>query len=82
MIVLVDILPEATDDYPYGFLMCVLGDLLIYWVDRYGTNIGSYAAVSGMGIHNLCEGIILMHWVPKFLRLWQQLCSYTSSPKV
>ncbi len=48
MIVLVDILPEATDDFPYGFLMCVLGDLLIYWVDRYGTNIGSYAAVSGM----------------------------------
>ena len=59
MIVLMDILPEATDGYPYGFLMCVLGGLLVYWIDRYGRSIGGYAAVSGMGVHNLCEGIIL-----------------------
>jgi len=58
-IVLMDILPEATEHYPYGFLICAIGALCIYGLDRYGKHIGGHAAVLGMGFHDFCEGAIL-----------------------
>ncbi len=58
-IVLMDILPDATEHYPHGFLICVAGALCLYGLDKYGKHIGGYAAVAGMGFHDFCEGAVL-----------------------
>ena len=58
-VVLLDILPDATEHYAYGFLICAAGAFVIYLIDRYGRHIGGPAAVLGMGFHDFCEGAVL-----------------------
>ncbi|HEY8805322.1 MAG TPA: hypothetical protein VIM42_09510 [Clostridium sp.] len=58
-IVFSDILPDATKNFSYGYLVCILGVLCMCLVGTNRKNIGNYTAVAGMGFHNFCEGIIL-----------------------
>jgi len=58
-VVLTDILPDAAEHYRYAALICIIGALFVYGVDKYGKHIGGYAAVSGLAFHDFCEGAIL-----------------------
>ncbi len=58
-IVLTDILPDAAEHYRYAALICMIGILSIYVLDKYGKHIGGYAAVSGIAFHDFCEGAVL-----------------------
>lgn len=62
-IVLTDIIPDATEDYSIGWLVLALGILvgvaLMFKAGERGSNAGRTAAIAGMGLHNICEGIVL-----------------------
>jgi ZIP family zinc transporter len=65
-IVLFDLLPDATEHYPTGYLLFALGALVMFAVWRSGkqrsrktfTNGSGSVAVAGMALHNLGEGIL------------------------
>lgn len=58
-IVIADILPDATENFKYGYLACILGILCMYLISKKSSRIGTYSTILGMGFHNLCEGIVL-----------------------
>ena len=62
-IVLFDIIPDATTDNPSGWLLLAvgvaLGALLMFKAGARGSRTGSLAAVGGMALHNLSEGIMV-----------------------
>jgi len=58
-IVIADILPDATENFKLGYLICILGILCMYLISRKSSRIGTYSTIVGMGFHNICEGIIL-----------------------
>ncbi len=59
IIVFMDILPDALEHYSIGAIICILGILFMYLIDKYANYVGGYAAVLGMGFHDFCEGAIL-----------------------
>jgi hypothetical protein len=62
-IVVADIVPDATADYSLGWLFLaagfVIGVALMAGAGERRTKIGSAAAIAGMGLHNICEGIVM-----------------------
>ncbi len=62
-IVLADIIPDATEDYAAGWLLlaagAAIGVLLLFSGGQRGSNAGNAAAIAGMGLHNICEGIVM-----------------------
>jgi len=59
IIVFMDILPDALEHYPIGIVICLLGIIATYLLDKYANYVGGYAAVLGMGFHDFCEGTLL-----------------------
>jgi zinc transporter ZupT len=62
-IVLVDIVPDAVEDNPWGWPLSAIGIAvgasLMLNAGRRGAGIGKGLAIVGMGLHNLGEGIVL-----------------------
>jgi len=62
-IVIADIIPDATENNPWGWGLiavgAVLAGALMFKAGQRGSGIGNGAAIAGMGLHNLCEGIVL-----------------------
>jgi len=62
-IVLVDVIPDAIEGHPFAFLTVALGIAvglaLVSQADKHASSVGNGAAIAGMGLHNVCEGIIL-----------------------
>ena len=67
-IVLADIIPDATEDYSLGWLALAAGFLagvvLMFRAGARGSGAGTAAALGGMGLHNICEGIVLAAAAP------------------
>ncbi len=67
-IVLADIIPDATEDYSLGWLALaagfVAGVVLMFKAGERGSGAGTTAALGGMGLHNICEGIVLATAAP------------------
>jgi len=58
-IVITDIIPDSTENFPYAYLVVILGIASMYLASKVGKFIGKYSAVLGMGFHNFCEGVVL-----------------------
>ncbi len=62
-IVLIDVTPDATEDYLAGWLFlavgAAIGAVLMFKGGRDGATAGNTGAIAGMGLHNICEGIVL-----------------------
>ncbi len=62
-IVLIDVTPDATEDYLAGWAFLALGSavgaVLMFKGGRLGAEAGNTGAIVGMGLHNICEGIVL-----------------------
>lgn len=62
-IVAADIIPDAVEDNAQiWFLVAIgaaVGTLLMFKGGQSGASIGSAAGIAGMGLHNICEGIVL-----------------------
>lgn len=62
-IVLADIVPDATEDYSAGWLFLaagfLIGVVLMFGAGERRSNVGRAAGLAGMGLHNICEGIVL-----------------------
>jgi len=62
-IALADIIPDATENYPQGWLLLAIGLMvgiaLMFKKSERGSSAANTASVIGMGLHNLCEGIVL-----------------------
>jgi len=62
-IVLADIIPDATEGYATGWLFLsaglAIGVALMFSGGQRGSNAGNAAAIAGMGLHNICEGIVM-----------------------
>nr|WP_294504437.1 hypothetical protein [uncultured Rhodopila sp.] len=62
-IVLADIVPDAIEDYSTGWLFLaagfVAGVALMFGAGERRSGVGRAAAIAGMGLHNICEGIVM-----------------------
>jgi zinc transporter ZupT len=62
-IVLIDVTPDATEDYLAGWAFlaagAAIGAVLMFKGGRLGVGAGNTGAIVGMGLHNICEGIVL-----------------------
>ncbi len=62
-IVVADILPDAVTGNPLEWLVVaaglVAGAALMLRAGRGGAGVGNAAAIAGMALHNVCEGIVL-----------------------
>ncbi len=62
-IVLIDVTPDATEDYLAGWAFlaigAILGAALMFMGGKRGAAAGNAGAIVGMGLHNICEGIVL-----------------------
>jgi ZIP family zinc transporter len=63
-IVLADIVPDATEDYSPGWLFLAAGFLiglaLMFSAGERRPNAGRAAAIAGMALYNICEGIVIV----------------------
>ena len=62
-IVLLDMLPDATTHYASGWMLVAAGVIsaavLMYAAGERGSSLGRSGAILGLGLHNLCEGMVL-----------------------
>ena len=58
-VVFLDIIPDATENYSFGYWICAIGIIVMLVTVRIEKHIGNYSAVAGLGIHNFAEGIII-----------------------
>ncbi|WP_297425466.1 hypothetical protein [Clostridium sp.] len=58
-IVLMDILPDSTENFSLGFIICGIGIIVMFSITKFLKKAGSYTSVVGMGFHNFCEGVVL-----------------------
>jgi ZIP family zinc transporter len=58
-IVLMDVLPDATEDFSIGFIIFGLGIIVMFGITKFAKKAGGYTSVVGMGFHNFCEGVVL-----------------------
>ncbi len=62
-IVVADVMPDALENNPAGWLPLGLGAVaaaaLMFKAGRQGPVLGRAGALAGMALHNLCEGIVL-----------------------
>jgi ZIP family zinc transporter len=61
--VLIDVTPDATEDFAAGYIFLAVGALvgavLMFKGGARGATAGNSGAIVGMGLHNICEGIVL-----------------------
>lgn len=58
-VVLLDIIPDATEDFAFGYWLVVIGFVAMFAVGFYTNSAGKYSAVLGLAIHNIAEGVII-----------------------
>ncbi|MDR3518146.1 MAG: hypothetical protein P4M00_20295 [Azospirillaceae bacterium] len=62
-IVIIDVIPDATEDYLPGWIVLAagvaVGAALMFRSGARGAAVGNTGAIAGMGLHNICEGIVL-----------------------
>ncbi len=62
-IVVADIIPDATEDYPLGWLLATAGAAvsaaLMFGAGGRGSIAGRAAGLAGMALHNIGEGIVM-----------------------
>lgn len=54
-----DIIPDASENFKYAYVLVVLGVAAMFAISNLGKFVGNYSAVLGMGFHNFCEGVVL-----------------------
>jgi ZIP family zinc transporter len=59
VVVLLDIIPDATEDFSLGYWICATGFVAMFIVGSFGKRISNYSAAAGFAIHNIAEGIII-----------------------
>jgi ZIP family zinc transporter len=59
-IIIADILPDATENFQWGYLICIGAIGFMFLLEMAFNHISSYTAVGGMAFHNFFEGIVVM----------------------
>ncbi|AKB51724.1 hypothetical protein MSBRW_2471 [Methanosarcina barkeri str. Wiesmoor] len=58
-VVLLDIIPDATEDLSAGYWLVAIGFIAMFAAGFYTKSVGKYSAVLGLAIHNIAEGVII-----------------------
>jgi zinc transporter ZupT len=58
-VVLLDIIPDATEDFAPGYLLVAIGFMAMLTLGFFTKKVGKYSAVMGLAIHNFAEGVIV-----------------------
>lgn len=58
-VVLLDIIPDATEDFASGYLLVAIGFIAMLIFGFFTKRVGNYSAVMGLAIHNFAEGVIV-----------------------
>lgn len=58
-VVLLDIIPDATEDFSVGYWLVAIGFIAMFALGFYTKSVGKYSAVLGLAIHNFAEGLII-----------------------
>ena len=58
-VVLLDIIPDATEDFVVGYWLVAIGFVAMFAIGFYTKSVGKYSAVLGLAIHNIAEGVII-----------------------
>jgi zinc transporter ZupT len=58
-VVLLDIIPDATEDFALGYWLIAIGFTAMFALGFFTKNVGKYSAVAGFAIHNFAEGVII-----------------------
>jgi zinc transporter ZupT len=58
-VVLLDIIPDATEDFTTGYWLVAIGFIGMLVLGFFTKRAGNYSAVIGLAIHNFAEGVIV-----------------------
>lgn len=58
-VVLLDIIPDATEDFASGYWLVAIGFIAMLVLGFFTKRAGKYSAVAGLAIHNFAEGVIV-----------------------
>lgn len=58
-VVLLDIIPDATEDFASGYWLVAIGFIAMLALGFFTKRVGNYSAVIGLAIHNFAEGVIV-----------------------
>lgn len=58
-VVLLDIIPDATEDFASGYWLVAIGFVAMFVLGFFTKRVGKYSAVTGLAIHNFAEGVII-----------------------
>lgn len=59
-IVIADILPDATEDFQWGYLICIGAVGIMFLIEIGVKHFGNNAAAGAMAFHNFFEGLVVM----------------------
>ena len=59
VVVLLDIIPDATEDFASGYWLVAIGFIAMLVLGFFTKKVGKYSAVTGLAIHNFAEGVII-----------------------
>lgn len=58
-VVLLDIIPDATEDFASGYWLVAIGFITMLALGFFTKRVGNYSAIIGLAIHNFAEGVIV-----------------------
>lgn len=58
-VVLLDIIPDATEDFASGYWLVAIGFIAMLALGFFTKRVGNYSAIIGLAIHNFAEGVIV-----------------------
>lgn len=59
-IVIADILPDATENFQWGYLICIGAVGIMFLIEMGAKHFGNNAAAGAMAFHNFFEGLVVM----------------------